>query len=213
MAQRRLSMRKIREVLRLRHVLGKSQREISKSLGIGKTSVQEHIRRAEAAGISWPVPDDMTEEKLERRLYPGMAPERMAGNEIPFGYIYEELRRPHVTMALLWEEYKRDNPSGYQYSWFCEQVRHYLGRMNYSMRQEHKAGEKGFVDFGSGNRFGEGQVRIFDHNPTKQSNKHNTDNNTTLYTSKSTNRINCNTNKRHTSNKIRIRNTLPSKLR
>ena len=150
MAQRRLSMRKIREVLRLRHVLGKSQREISKSLGIGKTSVQEHIRRAEAAGISWPVPDDMTEEKLERRLYPGMAPERMAGNEIPFGYIYEEQRRPHLTMALLWEEYKRDNPSGYQYSWFCEQVRHYLGRMNYSMRQEHKAGEKGFVDFGSG---------------------------------------------------------------
>ena len=153
MAQRRLCMRKVKEILRLKYELGKSQREIKRICGIGKTTVQECLRRAKVTGISWPLPSGMTEEELEKLLFPENA-EKFGINAIrtpiPFQYIYEELKRPNVTLSVLWEEYKQANPDGYQLSWFGEQVREYLGRVNYSMRQEHKAGEKAFVDFGDG---------------------------------------------------------------
>ena len=113
----------------------------------------ECLRRANEFGISWPLPSDLTEEELEKRLFPDIKqkPEiNLNKASIPFQYIFEELRRPNVTLSVLWEEYKRDNPNGFQYSWFSEQVRSYLGSVNYSMRQEHKAGEKAFVDFGTG---------------------------------------------------------------
>ena len=153
MAQRRLCMRKIKEILRLRYELGKSQREIKDICGIGKTTIQECLQRAKDIGITWPLPSDMTEEELEKRLFsdtsgkPGI---KSIKAPISFQYIFEELRRPNVTLSVLWEEYIRENPNGCQYSWFSEQARAYLGSVNYSMRQEHKAGEKAFVDFGDG---------------------------------------------------------------
>jgi len=150
MAQRRVCVRKIKEVLRLKYALHKPQREISRISGIGKTTVHEYIRRAKAAGLSWPLPEELTEDSLGKMLFPGESGPSGEKATIPFLHIWEELRRPHVTKALLWEEYKRDNANGYQYSFFSKRVSEYLGTVNYSMRQEHKAGEKAFVDFGTG---------------------------------------------------------------
>ncbi len=141
-------MRMIKEVMRLRYGLKKSQREIKQACRIGKTTVQEYLRRAKAAGLSWPLPEELTEAELELKLFPKEPVELKDKPQIPFQYIFEELKRPNVTLSLLWEEYKQENSSGYQYSWFSEQVRKYLGSVNYSMRQEHKAGEKAFLDFG-----------------------------------------------------------------
>ena len=149
MAQKRICMRQIKEVLRLKYESGKSQREIKNICGIGKTTVQEYLSRAKAAGIVWPPPDGMTDAELEQRLFPEKTDILPGKAPIPYQYIAEELRRPNVTMWLLWEEYMRDNPgNGYQYSFFNELVGKFLGSVNYSMRQEHKAGEKLFVDFG-----------------------------------------------------------------
>jgi transposase len=143
-------MRQIREVLRLKYALKKPQRLISQACGVGKTTVQEYLRRAKAVGLGWPLPEGITEDDLERRLFPAEPVNPTGKTPIPFQYIYEELKRPNVTLSLLWEEYKRAHPDGYQYSWFSERVFEYRARVNYSMRQEHKAGEKSFVDFGDG---------------------------------------------------------------
>jgi transposase len=142
-------MRKIKEVLRLKYELGKSQREIKHICGIGKTTVQEYINRATAAGLIWPLPPEMTEEELEKRLFPVETVRQETKPPIGFGYLYEELKRPNVTLALLWAEYKQNHPDGYQKSRFYQLYHKYAKTMNYSMRQEHKAGEKLFVDFGS----------------------------------------------------------------
>src|SRR5690242_21922306 len=104
MPTERLSMRKVREVLRLKHAAGLSYREISEATGVGKTAVWEYIRRAEVIGITWPVPDDVDDATLERRLfaYPGApAVERAA---IEWAPLHEELKRRGVTLLLLWQE-------------------------------------------------------------------------------------------------------------
>lgn len=150
MAQERLCMRKIKEVLRLRHELNKSQREIAIACGIGKTTVQEYISRAKAAGYAWPLPEGLSEDELESKLFPEKRGEKESREPMPFQYLYEEKKLPNVTMSLLWEEYKQGNPDGYQRSWFCEQYRRYKKTLDCTMHQEYKAGEKGFVDFGDG---------------------------------------------------------------
>jgi len=149
MAQKRLCVRQIKEVLRLKYELGKTHREIKNLCGIGKTTVQEYLSRAQAAGLNWPLPPDLSDTQLEQRLFSeklNIVPKA----PIPYQYIAEELRRPNVTLWLLWEEYKKENPeNGYQYSFFNELAGKYLGSVNYSMRQQHQAGEKVFVDFGN----------------------------------------------------------------
>jgi len=149
MAQERISMRKIKEVLRLKYELCKSQRDIKRICGIGKTTVQEYLDRAKSAGLTWPLPPELTEENLEKRLFPTETVRQGSKPPVEFKYLYEELKRPNVTLALLWEEYKQNNPDGYQKSRFSELYRKYAKTLNYSMRQEHKAGEKVFVDFGA----------------------------------------------------------------
>lgn len=149
MAQKRLCMRQIKEILRLKYALGKSQREIKNLCGLGKTTVQEYLTRAKSAGVSWPLPDDMTNGQLEQLMFPEKSDIPQGKAPIPYQYIAEELRRPNITLWLLWEEYMNENPgNGYQYSFFNELVGKYIGGTKYSMRQEHKAGEKLFVDFG-----------------------------------------------------------------
>jgi transposase len=146
-------MRKIKEVLRLKHELNKSLREIKDICRIGKTTVEEYLQRAKEANVGWALASKMTEEELEKRLFPNKLEKsglKAVKAPIPFQYIFEEIRRPNVTLSVLWEEYIRDNPNGCQYSWFGEQVKNYLGSVNYSMRQEYKAGEKAFLDFGDG---------------------------------------------------------------
>jgi len=150
MARRRISMRKIKEVLRLFHECGLSKRKTAQICNISRPSVQEYIMRANAAGLSWPLPENMTDQQIEQKLYTQTRPKHLEKELIPYEYLYQEIRRPNVTLSLLWEEYKQNNPEGYQYSQFCNLFRTYSKKLNYSMRQEHKAGEKLFVDFGEG---------------------------------------------------------------
>ena len=155
MAQTRLPMRKIKEVLRLKYESGRGHGEIARSCGIAHSTVLEYLRRAEAAGLRWPLPADITETELERRLFRAEALKR--DPEVPLPdcqHIYDELRRWRrdcaLTLTQLWVEYKQRHPEGYQYTQFCEHYRRWLGKLDYVMRQEHRGGEKLFVDYADG---------------------------------------------------------------
>jgi transposase len=140
-------MRKIQEVLRL-HAAGHSQQDISRSCGIGRSTVGEYLQRARAAGLGWPLPDDLDTAALERRLFPPALAVEAAVRGMPdWGAVHRELRRPGVTLWLLWEEYKAVHPQGYQYTWFCQRYRGWAARTDVVMRQSHRAGEKLFVDY------------------------------------------------------------------
>jgi transposase len=142
-----ISMRKIRDVLRLRFGEGLSLRQVSASLGIPFTTVSDHVRRAKAAGLGWPLPDDLDDDALEARLF---APAGGAPGPRPmpdWQKIHLELRRPHVTLMLLWHEYKETFPDGYAYSQFAERYKRWRRHLDVVMRQSHKAGEKLFVDY------------------------------------------------------------------
>lgn len=147
MAQSRLPMRKIRDVLRL-SAAGLSKRQIAASLGIGPTAAGACLRRAREAGISWPLPDDLGDDALERRLYPAPAVATKDWRSLPdWPAVHRELRRKGVTLQLVWEEYRATHPDGYGRSWFCELYRAWEGRLSPTMRQAHVAGEKLFVDY------------------------------------------------------------------
>lgn len=147
MAATRLSMRRIRDVLRLK-AAGHSRRQVAQSCGIARSTVAEYLKRAEAAGLSWPELSEIDDAELERKLFrpPVSLPaEQRALPEWPS--VHRELKRKGVTLQLLWDEYKAANPEGYQYSWFCEHYRDWLGKVDVVMRQDHRAGEKLFVDY------------------------------------------------------------------
>lgn len=154
MANTRLPMRKIREVLRLHNDCRLSQREISQSCGIARSTVVEYIWRAGEARIGWPIPMGLSDDELERLLYPPVAVIPGTPGVTPdFSYIHSELvthKRLNLTLDLLWREYKEQIPNGYQYSHYCELYRRWLSKRDYCMRQDYKAGEKLFVDYGDG---------------------------------------------------------------
>ncbi len=138
-------MRKIREVLRLR-ASGHSQRIIAQSIGIGQSTVGDCLTRARLCGISWPT--DLDDGALERALYPPRPAVPSASRSVPvWADMHREMRRKHVTLFLLWEEYKAVHPEGFQYSWFCRHYREYTGKVDLVMRQLHRAGETTFVDY------------------------------------------------------------------
>lgn len=145
----RLSMRKLKEILRLSAERGLSNRLIAKCSNVSHVTVAEYIRRAETAGLSWPLPEGMDDGELERRMFrPDMPQAESVAIAVPdWGLVHKELKRKGMTLHLLWEEYKEKTPGGYLYSWFCEQYRAYCGKLAISMRQIHKAGEKQFVDY------------------------------------------------------------------
>ena len=148
MPAERVSMRKIRDVLRLTHALGMSRRLVGEATGIGKTAVGEYVRRAALAGQSWPIPDEIDDAELERRLFP--PPEARSSTsrtEPDWSYNHAELKRRGVTLALLWQEYRAEHAQGYAYSWFCERYSDWRKRISPTMRQTHLAGEKLFVDW------------------------------------------------------------------
>lgn len=140
-------MRKIREILRLKFAAGLSPRQIAASVGSALSTVQECLRRALLAGLSWPLPDDLEDARLEALLYPA----RLLAIAVPlpdFAHIQRELSRRGVTRLLLWQEYKAQHPQGLQYTAFCVQYRQWLERTAEAvMRFEHRAGEKCFVDY------------------------------------------------------------------
>ena len=144
----RQSMRKIREVLRLHHECGLSKRQIAPIVGIGTTTVFDYLARAGQAGLSWPLPAGLGDEELERLLFPSAARQSAEPPVQPdWPSIHRERRRKGVTLRLLWEEYRATAPQGYGYSQFCELYRRWTGRLSPSMRQQHIAGERLFVDF------------------------------------------------------------------
>lgn len=151
MANKRLSMRNIEEVLRLYFHLGRSRREIAKSMGVSPTTVADYVQRATAANLSWPLPADLSASSLEALLFPPTPASSVKRPEPDWGHIQNELRRPGVTLNLLWSEYKDSHPDGLQYSAFCDNYRRWLRKLTPTMRQHHQPGEKLFVDY-SGKR-------------------------------------------------------------
>lgn len=144
-------MRKIRDVLRL-HAAGRSARKIGPSVGVSRSTVADYLRRAEVAGLSWPLPEGLDEETLERRLFPPLPSSKgRQFAEVDWAEVHRELNRAGVTLALLWDEYRGQHPDGYGYSAFCEHYRRWVGRLSPVMRQRHAAGERMFVDY-SGTR-------------------------------------------------------------
>ena len=146
MPAERLPMRKIREIVRLR-AIGLSGRKIAQSLGLSPTTVLDYVRRAQAAGLSCPLWPDLDDEELERRLFVSPKEQRSKRPRPDWAWVHTELRRKHVTLALLWQEYKSEQPDGYEYSRFCELYREWAGRLAVWLRHEHRGGEKLFVDY------------------------------------------------------------------
>ncbi len=165
-AQERLSVRKIKDLLRL-HLVGgvDSRRQMARAVGCGKTAVSDCLRRAAVAGLNtWEAIAGLDEAELEKRLYPSAReggapprtvarPPRTVARPLPdWAKVREELARGdhQVTLALLWQEYKAEHPQGYQYSQFAELYRRFEKKLSVVLRQAHRGGEKAFVDFCDG---------------------------------------------------------------
>jgi transposase len=141
-------MRKIRQALRLKHALGLSERQIAVSVGVSRSTVAEYLRRAGVVGITWPVPEEMDDAELERRLFTPPSFEATPARAQPdWNHVHKELKRRGVTLQLLWEEYRADHVDGYGYSRFCDLYRDWCKTVSATMRQMHAAGEKLFVDW------------------------------------------------------------------
>ena len=145
-------MRKIREAMRLRFELKLGYQQIARSCAIATSTVHKYLKRAEAAGLSWPLPEGWDEAKVEAALFPraesSVPPEKPVRPLPDFAAIHEQLRsHKHLTLELLWEEYHEVHPDGYRYSRFCELYQRWRSKLDVVLRQEHKAGEKMFVDW------------------------------------------------------------------
>lgn len=147
-AKRELTMRQVRQMLRLARD-GVSAREIGRRLGVARSTIQDNLRRADAAGLAWPLPAELTDDVLEHRLF------ARAGVRVGFRRRAEpdwaafacEVKRPGVNLTVLWEEYREAHPDGYGYSRFCDLFREFERRLSPVMRQHHPAGDKVFVDY------------------------------------------------------------------
>jgi len=141
-------MRKIREVLRLKFELDLSERQISKSAQISRSTIGDYLRRFAVSGLSWPLPIGLADADIDARLFPPKPAIPDAQRPTPdWALVNRELRRKGVTLFLLWQEYKTGQRDGFLYSWFCENYREWSGKLDAVMRQEHLAGEKCFVDY------------------------------------------------------------------
>lgn len=141
-------MRKVQEVLRLLLVCGLSERQASRASGVGRGSVAQYFERAQKAGLleTW---GSLSAEELESRLYPPprRSPASSQRPEADWAAVHEELKRRDMTLSLVWQEYREQHPDGYQYSRFCDLYRAWRGKLDLSMRQVHRPGEKLFVDY------------------------------------------------------------------
>ena len=143
-------MRRVRDVIRMK-AAGLPSREIARRVGAAPSTVRLAIRRFEAAGLTWPLPDELTDAALELRLFAKTGNGNRQGHrriaEPDWTTVHRELKRKHVTLSILWEEYIAAEPDGYRYSRFCELYRAWEGRLSVTMRQAHAAGDKLFVDY------------------------------------------------------------------
>jgi transposase len=142
-------MRRVREILRLKYECGATERAIARSIGIARSTVALTLERVAAAKLHWPLPTTLTDRVLEAMLYASAgAPQGLRRRVEPdWTRVHRELRRPGVTLMLLWEEYRACEARGYSYSRWCELYRSWEGRLSPTMRQTHPAGERMFVDY------------------------------------------------------------------
>lgn len=140
-------MKKISEILRLRHELKLSYRDIANSQNVGFSTVGDYLRRAKAVGISWPLPKGMTEQELYSKLFLPPAVNKRNRPSPDWELVHREHRKKGMTLLLLWREYRETHAEGLGYTQFCTRYRDYLKKISPVMRQLHKAGEKTFVDY------------------------------------------------------------------
>jgi transposase len=153
MPTQRLSMRRIKQLLTMHFGAGASSRAIGRELGIASSTVREYLGRAAAAGVSWPLAADVTDEQLVARLFvnAGVRAGVRLHAEPDWSALVRDLKRPGVNLLMLWDEYREVHPQGYAYSRFCQLFREFEQRLSPTMRQQHVAGDKAFVDY-SGKR-------------------------------------------------------------
>lgn len=145
--QRRIALPRILDVLRLDTESDLSERAIARSLSLSPSTVGNILARAKEAGLTWPVPAHLDERKVESMLFPKATGRPKKRTEPDWNHLYQESKRKGVTLQLLWLEYKNQNPEGYQYSQFCERFNQWRKTQQLTLRQEHKAGEKLFIDY------------------------------------------------------------------
>jgi predicted DNA-binding protein YlxM (UPF0122 family) len=146
---RRKTMRRIRDCLRLYYESEMNQSQISRSLNISRSTVQDYLSRLTLASLSYETSQSLSDSELEERLYPEKTKRigQFSRPEIDFAYIHKELARTGVTLRLLWEEYKQEQPACHQYSQFCWHYQQWKMTLKVYMRQHHIAGERVFVDY------------------------------------------------------------------
>jgi transposase len=141
-------MRKVREVLRLVLEQERSQREVGQSLGLSQSTIHEYVSRFAAGGLTWPLAPDVDDGTLEARLFRRQALPAATARAVPeWATVHRELKRKGVTLQLLWIEYKREHPDGYQYTQFCRHYHDWAATIEPVMRQVYVAGERTFVDY------------------------------------------------------------------
>src|SRR5271169_2382031 len=148
MPAERIAMRQVRDMLRL-NAAGVSGNEIARRVGVASSTVRLTLKRLAAAGLSWPLPSDMTDRVLEEQLFTaaGKKQGHRRRGEPDWAAVHRELKRKHVTLQILWDEYIERHPDGYRYSRFCDLFRAWEGKLSVTMRQPHAGGEKLFVDY------------------------------------------------------------------
>lgn len=150
MPAHRMSMRKLKEVLRLKWACGLSHRQISRAIGISVGAISAYAARASTAGLDWAAVEPLADDELEIRLdlpEETAAPTRRV--EPDYAAMHRDLLRKGVTLQLLWEEYVEAHPGQrtYRYTQFCQRYKDWAAALKRSMRQQHRAGEKLFADF------------------------------------------------------------------
>lgn len=146
MPAKRLSMRKIKEILRLHFELNLSERIISTSLGCSRSAVGDYIKKSITAKITWKDIKDLPDEQVESFLFSKNISRKKAA-ELPMEEIHLELKKKYVTKELLWHEYKNKINWQGSYSLFCMRYRDWSRGRNIYMRQQHNYGEKLFIDY------------------------------------------------------------------
>jgi transposase len=148
MTQERLTLRKIKEILRLKHEAGLSNRAIAGACKISNSTVGEYLRRAEAAGISWPL-GELSEDELYQKMFGEPTPLPVKAKPLPdWEEVRKELRKKGVTLRLIWIEYIEKHPDGYKHSQFEEYYRRWKkAHGEPSMHNTHVGGERMQVDY------------------------------------------------------------------
>jgi transposase len=141
-------MRVVREVLRLTFA-GVSKREVARRTGLASSTVRATIARFQSLGLIWPLPETVTDSDLEAKIYKSAGKKQGHRRiiEPDWASLHREMKRKHVTLSILWDEYIEAHPEGYRYSRFCELYRSWEGKISVTMRQAHLGGDKLFVDY------------------------------------------------------------------